>query len=86
MAWKRFCYVSEVSGLIHKYNNHMMFWLSLAPSSITSAPRLDRALPFVRFEWLSFLFFHVEDNGILVEYAYSFLRLIFNTAQLGFYH
>ena len=29
-----------------------------------------------------FLFFHVEDNGILVEYAYSFLRLIFNTAQL----
>ena len=29
-----------------------------------------------------FLFFHVEDSGILVEYAYSFLRLIFNTAQL----
>ena len=28
----------------------------------------------------------MEDNGILVEYAYSFLRLIFNTAQLGFYH
>ena len=25
MAWKRFCYVSEVSGLIHKYNNHMIF-------------------------------------------------------------
>ena len=22
MAWKRFCYVSEVLGLIHKYNNH----------------------------------------------------------------
>ena len=30
-----------------------------------------------------FLFFHVEDN---VEYAYTFLRLIFNTAQLEFYH
>ena len=25
MAWKRFCCVSEVSGLIHKYNNHMIF-------------------------------------------------------------
>ena len=24
MAWKRFCYVSEVSGLTHKYNNHMI--------------------------------------------------------------
>ena len=24
MAWKCFCYVSEVSGLIHKYNNHMI--------------------------------------------------------------
>ena len=24
MAWKRFCYVSEVSGLIHKNDNHMM--------------------------------------------------------------
>ena len=32
------------------------------------------------------LFFHVEDNGTLVEYAYSFLRSIFNTAQLRFYH
>ena len=29
-----------------------------------------------------FLFFHVEDNGISVEYAYSFLRLIFNTTSL----
>ena len=84
MAWKCFCYVSEVSevsGLIHKYNNHMIVWLALAPSLTTSAPRLNRALPFVRFEWLSFqylflsdmfLFFHVEDNGILVDYAYSF--------------
>ena len=26
-----------------------------------------------------FLFFHVADNDILVEYAYSFLRLIFLT-------
>ena len=25
MAWKCFCYVPEVSGLIHKYNNHMIF-------------------------------------------------------------
>ena len=25
VAWKRFCYVSEVSGLIHKCNNHMIF-------------------------------------------------------------
>ena len=32
------------------------------------------------------LFFHVEDNGILVEYAYSFLRSNFNAAQLRFYH
>ena len=31
-----------------------------------------------------FLFFHVEDNGILVEYAYSFLTLICNTAHLDF--
>ena len=51
----------------------MIFWLALASSSTTFAPRLDRELPFVRFEWLSFLFFHVKDNGILVEYAYSFL-------------
>jgi len=32
------------------------------------------------------LFFRMEDNGILDEYAYSFLRSIFNTAQLIFYH
>ena len=25
MAWKSFCYVSEVSDLIHKYNNYMIF-------------------------------------------------------------
>ena len=25
MAWKCFCYVSEFSGLMHKYNNHMIF-------------------------------------------------------------
>jgi len=24
MAWKHFCYVSEVSSLTHKYNNHMI--------------------------------------------------------------
>ena len=36
----------------------------------------------VSFSSEMFLFFHVEDSGILVEYAYSFLRLIFNTAQL----
>ena len=24
MAWKCFCYISEVSGLIHKYNNRMI--------------------------------------------------------------
>ena len=30
------------------------------------------------------LFFHVEDNGILVEYAYSFLRLILTLPNLGF--
>ena len=28
---------------------------------------------------------HVEDNGILVEYASSLLRSIFNTAQLRFF-
>ena len=32
------------------------------------------------------LFFHVEDNGVLVECAYSLLRLMFNTVQLRFYH
>ena len=32
------------------------------------------------------LFFHVEENEILVEYTYSFLRWYFNTAQLRFYH
>ena len=32
------------------------------------------------------LFFYVEENEILVEYTYPFLRLIFNTAQLSFYH
>ena len=95
-TWKCFCYILEVSGLIHKYNNHMIIWLALTPSSTTSAPHLDCVLPIVSFEWLSFqyfsflsemfLFFYVEDNGILVEYAYSFLRIIFNTAQLGFYH
>ena len=26
----------------------------------------------------------MEENGILVEYGYSILRLIFNTAQLDF--
>ena len=31
-----------------------------------------------------FLFFHVDDNGILVEYAYSFLRLIFTLPNLDF--
>ena len=50
MAWKCFCYVLEVSGLIHKYNNHMIISLALAPSSTTSGPRLDHVLPFVRFE------------------------------------
>ena len=40
--------ISEVSGLIHKYDNHIMVWLTLAPSSTTSAPRLNRALSFVR--------------------------------------
>ena len=51
--------------------------------------RMNPALPSIRYEWLSFqylllseIFFHVEGNGILVEYACSFLRLIFNTAQL----
>ena len=91
MAWKRFCYISEVTGLTHKYNNHMIVWLALAASSTTPAPRLNRALP---FEWLlfqnlfflaeKFLFFHVEDNGILVEYAYSFLRLILTLPNLDF--
>ena len=47
----------------------------------TASKRLSPALPSVRFErmlfqylFLSemFLFFHVEDNGIIVEYAYSF--------------
>ena len=31
-----------------------------------------------------FLFFRVEDNGIFVEYAYSFLRLIFKLPNLDF--
>ena len=33
-----------------------------------------------------FLFFVVEDKWIMVEYAYSFLRSIFNTAQRRFYY
>ena len=70
----------------------MIIWLALAPPLllvlIMHYPLLDLS------QYL--LFFHVEDKGILVEYAYSFfilveyaysfLRLIFNTAQLGFYH
>ena len=54
---------------------------------------MNPALPSARFEIVSvsfssemFIFFDVEDNGILIEYAYSFLRLIFNTAQLRFYY
>ena len=88
MAWKRFCYSSEVSGLIHKYNNRMITWLALALPlllvSIVYYPLLELSDCHFNIFFLSkmFLFFHVEDNGILVEYAYSFLRLIFNTAQL----
>ena len=46
MAWKRFCYISEVSDLVHKYNNQMTIRLALALSSTTSAPiaSLDCAL------------------------------------------
>ena len=59
MAWKRFCCVSEVSGLIHKYNNHMIFWLALAPSwpplllvSIMHYPLLDLSdCRFYSFMW-----------------------------------
>jgi len=50
MAWKHFCYISEVSGLVHKWNNLMIIRLALAPSSTTSAPSLDCALPSVIFE------------------------------------
>ena len=51
---------------------------------------MNLALSSVRYEWLSIqylffiIFFHVEENGILVEYGYSILRIIFNTAQLDF--
>ena len=69
----------------------MIIRLALAPSSTTSAPRLDPLLDlsdcrFNIFLSETFLFFHVEDNGILAEFAHSFSRLIFNTAQLRFYH
>ena len=53
-----------------------------------ASKRVNPALPSVRFEWLlfkyyseMFLFFHADDTRILVEYTYSFLRLIFNTAH-----
>ena len=38
------CYISEVSGLVHKYINQMIIWPALAPSLTTSAPSLDCAL------------------------------------------
>ena len=50
-----------------------------------SSKRVNPALSSVRFEWRSFqylfslemcLFFHVKENEILVEYTYSFLRLL----------
>ena len=77
MAWKRFCYISEVSGLIHKYNNCMIIWLALAPPLllvlIVHYPLLDLSDCCFNICLLSemFLFFHVADNDILVEYAYS---------------
>ena len=45
-----------------KYNNHMIVWLPLAPSSTTSAPRVDRALPSVKYEWLSFQYLFIIRN------------------------
>jgi len=76
MAWKCFCYISEVSGLVHKYTNHMIIQLALAPSSTTSALLLVSIVHYPLLDlsdccfFLSemFLFIHVEDNGILVEY------------------
>ena len=56
MAWKRFCYISEVSGLIHKYNNRMIIWLALAPPLllvlIVHYPLLDLSdCRFYSFMW-----------------------------------
>ena len=85
MAWKRFCYISEVSVLIHKYNNRMIIWLALAPPLllvlVVHYPLLDLSDCRFNIFFLSemFVFFHVADNDILVEFAYSFLRLIFLT-------
>ena len=45
--------------------NIINIWILIEPLTIVVS---------VSFLSQMFLFFHVEDNGILVEYAYSFLR------------
>ena len=40
--------------------------------------------PLLDFSDCRFSVFHVEDNGILVEYAYSLLRLILTLPNLDF--
>ena len=54
----------------------------------TDSKRVNLALDLNDYRFSNFFlseifsFFHVEDNGILVEYTYSFWRLIFfNTAH-----
>ena len=42
------------------YNSHMIIRLALAPSSTTSAPSVDRALPSVDLSDCCFIFFFSE--------------------------
>ena len=59
MAWKCFCYTQRIqAGLI---NNHMIIQITLAPCRFS-----------IFFLAEFFLFFRVDNNGILVEHAYSF--------------
>ena len=78
------CEAALPGGNVEKVCAFTMAWKCCHYISEVNSTNLGTLLDHICFYHLflseMLLFFHVEDNEILVEYAYSFLRLIFNTA------
>ena len=81
------CEAALPVGNVENFCAFTMAWKHCHYISEVNSTNLGTLLDHLCFYQLFFLsemllFFH----EILAEYAYSFLRLIFNTAQLRFYH